>query len=89
MANCLLHTICQLGTKDICLRDVKVCVPREWEILKTVWLMDEAIGNTTETELKDVIRHRSNVIVVRSRLGYEDQFFEVIQKLGVSKHKTV
>ena len=51
--------------------------------------MDETIENTTETELKDVIRHGSDVIVMHSRLGYEAQFFEVIQKFGVSRHKTV
>ena len=68
---------------------IRFAFQEKQEILKTVWLMDEAIGNKTETELKDVIKHRSGVIVMHSRLGYEAQFFEVIQKLGVSRHKTV
>ena len=68
---------------------IRFAFQEKWEILKTVWLMDEAIGNTTETELKDAIRHGSDVIVMHSRLGYEAQFFEVIQKIGVSRHRTV
>lgn len=64
-------------------------VKEKAEILKIVWLVDGTIGNGTTTELRDVIRQGSDVIVMHSRLGDEERFFELIQELGVSKHKTV
>jgi len=90
MANYFLHTIsANYEGKTFADEMLRFAFQEKWEILKTVWLMDEAIGNATEAEPKEVIRHRSDVIAINSRLDNEDKFFVVIQKLGVSKHKTV
>ena len=62
----------------------------KWQILKVVWLTEDAIGNATKTELKDVVTNtRNDVIVVHSRLGQDGQLFEMVQELGLSKQKAV
>ena len=61
----------------------------KWQLLHIVWLMDDTIGNGTKAELQDVITKGSDAIVMHSRMGHDDTFFEMIQELGVSKQGTV
>ena len=52
--------------------------------------MDETIGKDTKTELGNMLRHDSDVIVMHGRLGrLKGRFFELIQELGVRQYKTV
>ncbi|KAL9962532.1 hypothetical protein ACROYT_G031640 [Oculina patagonica] len=64
-------------------------IQEKWQILKVAWLADDTFGNDTKTELQDIVRKKSNVIVMHSRLGHDGQFFEMIQELGVSRRETV
>ena len=60
----------------------------KWEILKVIWLTEHQIGNGTKTELKDVVTNtRNDVVVMHSRLGNGEQFFETVQELGVSNQE--
>lgn len=61
----------------------------KWQVLKVAWLTGDTFGNDTKTELQDVVTKKSNVVVMHSRLSHDGQFFETIQKLGVSKQETV
>ena len=62
----------------------------KWKILKTLWLVDDAIENSTKSDLREVIAQESDAVIMHSRLSHYDhaQFFEIVEKVADKKQRT-